>query len=195
MSKSKYTDEENRWIVENLNVGTYPELVELFSAKFNRTVSASGLRKQVERLGLNGTKHNSSYLVPGECRHDVYPIGAEYTNSEGIVYIKVADNRSVYNKKLPGGYTNGGNWRKKAYDNWEKAYGSIPDGKRLIYLDSNKQNCNVSNLYFTDTKIQMRLGRNGWQSTNPELTLAAIKYLELFYAIKEVAANNGKENR
>lgn len=191
MAVSKYTEEENRWICNNLDAGTYTELADLFYAKFKRTVSASGLRKQVARLGLNGTKHNSSRLVHGEVRHDVYPIGAEYTNADGIVYIKVADNRSVYNKKLPGGYADGGNWRKKAYHNWEKAYGSIPEGKRIIYLDSNKQNCDVSNLYFTDTKIQMRLARNGWRSTNPELTLAAIKYLELFYAIREVTANNG----
>lgn len=187
MPKSLYTEEENNWIIENLNVGTYPELVELFYARFNRTVTSSGLRKQIARLGLNGTKINRSWLVPGEVRHDVYPIGAEYTNADGIVYIKVADNRGVYNKKLPGGYADGGNWRKKAYHNWEKSYGSIPEGKRLVYLDSNKQNCDVSNLYFTDTKIQMRLGRNGWQSTNPELTLAAIKWLELFYTLKEVA--------
>ena len=190
MPKSKYTEEENRWIQEHLDAGTYPELVDLFYANFGRTVSASGLRKQVDRLGLNGRKYNRSHAVKGGCIRDVYPIGAEYTNADGIVYIKVADNRGVYNKRLPGGYADGGNWRKKAYHNWEKAYGSIPEGKRLIYLDSNKQNCDVSNLYFTDIKIQMRLGRNGWQSTNPDLTLAAIKWLELFYALKEVNAND-----
>lgn len=190
MPKSLYTEEENRWIREHLDAGTYPELVELFFASFGRKVSTSGLRKQVERLGLSGKKHNSSHAVKGGCIRDTYPIGAEYTNADGIVYIKVADNRGVYNKRLPGGYADGGNWRKKAYHNWEKAYGSIPEGKRLVYLDSNKQNCDVSNLYFTDIKIQMRLGRNGWQSTNPELTLAAIKWLELFYAIKEVKHGN-----
>lgn len=186
MPKSKYTCEENRWICRHINEGTYPQLVDLFYARFGRAVSASGLRKQAQRLGLNGTKHNSSHLVCGECRHDVYPIGTEYTNSEGTVYIKVADNRGVYNKKFPGGYTNGGNWRKKAYHNWEQAYGCIPEGKRVIYLDSNKQNCDVSNLYFTDTKIQLRLARNGWQSTDRELTLAAIKWLELYYVLKEI---------
>ena len=186
MAKSQYTEEENHWLSENLDAGTYKELADLFHAHFGRTVSASGLRKQVAKLGLNGKKYNSSHNIRGKCIRDVYPIGAEYTNADGTVYIKVADNRSVYNKKLPGGYTNGGNWRKKAYHNWEQAYGNIPKGKRLVYLDSNKSNCDVSNLYFTDLRIQMRLGRNGWQSTNRELTLAAIKWLELFFALKEV---------
>lgn len=195
MAKSKYTEEENRWICEHINDGTYSELAVLFLARFNRTVATSGLRKQACRLGLNGKKFNSSHLVKGECRRDVYPIGAERTDAEGIVYIKVADNRSVYNKRLTGGYASGGNWRKKAYHNWEQAYGSIPEGKRLVYLDSNKQNCDVSNLYFTDARIQMRLGRNGWQSTNPELTLAAIKLLELTYAIKEVGTGRGEDNQ
>ena len=186
MAVSKYTTEENAWIKEHLDDGTYTELAGMFFEKFNRAVSASGLRKQVNRLGLTGKKHNSSHAVVGGCLRETYPIGAEYTNADGIVWIKVADNRGVYNKKMPGGYSDGGNWRKKAYHNWEQAYGSIPEGKRLVYLDSNKSNCDVSNLYFTDVRIQGQLAMRKWQFTDRELTLAAIKWLELFYVLKEL---------
>ena len=186
MAVSKYTSAENQWICEHLDDGTYTELAEMFRETFGRDVSASGLRKQVQRLGLAGTKHNSSYAVKGCCKFDTYPIGTEYTNAEGIVMIKVADRRSVYNKKLPGGYTEGGNWRKKAYHNWEQAYGSIQEWKRLIYLDGNTQNCDVSNLYFTDLRVQLRINTDLKTKGNRELTLAAIKYWELYYAIKEV---------
>lgn len=36
-----------------------------------------------------------------------------------------------------------------------------------------------------DRKINFMLSKNKWHSTNPDLTLAAIKYAELFYKLKE----------
>lgn len=189
-SGRKYSETEDRWIAEHLNSETYAEMAERFTAEFGRQTTGAALRHRAGRLGLNGKKCNSSRFAVGEpCKHKVSPVGAERV-TDGFVYVKVSENRGVYNKRCPGGYADGGNWRKKAYINWEKAYGSIPEGKRLIYLDGNKLNCDVSNLYFATIKVQLRLGRTGWQFTDPELTLTAIKFWELYYAIKEMGGED-----
>ena len=183
----KYSSIHDNWLREHLEDGTYKELAERFNSEFITKTTANGLRKRADRLGLD-KKLNRSHAVKGGLlnKKSWVPIGTERV-TDGIVWVKVADERGRYNKKCPGGYTNGGNWRKKAYINWEKEYGSIPQGKRLIYLDGNSLNCDVDNLYFADVAIQMHLARRGWQSSNRELTLAGIKWLELHKVLKDLS--------
>lgn len=68
---------------------------------------------------------------------------------------------------------------------WEQLHGEIPKDHCIVHLDGNHMNCDPSNLYCMPTKFRFILSHNHWWSENPELTLAAIKWCELFYAIKE----------
>ena len=77
------------------------------------------------------------------------------------------------------------NWVKKGKLVLEEAYGEIPDDKLIIFLDKDHKNCNLSNLYVTDRKINFMMSKNNWHFENPELTLAALKWCELYYAIKQ----------
>lgn len=73
---------------------------------------------------------------------------------------------------------------------WIDHYGEVPDGKMVIFLDCNKENLDIGNLYCIDRKISAVLASNGWYSDNGELTLTAIKWCELFYAIERGAVDN-----
>lgn len=69
---------------------------------------------------------------------------------------------------------------------WERLHGEIPKDHCIICLDGNPMNCAPSNLYCMPTRFRSILAQNRWWFGNAELTLAAIKWCELFYALKGV---------
>lgn len=67
---------------------------------------------------------------------------------------------------------------------WEQLHGAIPKDHCIICLDGNPMNCDPSNLYCMPTCFRPILAKNKWWFGNAELTLAAIKWCELFYVLK-----------
>lgn len=76
---------------------------------------------------------------------------------------------------------------------WERLHGEIPKDHCIINLDGNKMNCDPSNLYCMPIKFRPILAKNKWWTGNPELTLTAIKWCELHYAIKEGAKQTNEQ--
>lgn len=181
-----YKTEHDEWITAHLEDATYNELAMRFNAEFGMNVSGVALRHRAGRLGLNKTL-NRSHVMHGELlrKNWLLPIGTERIVG-GVVLVKVDDVRGGYRRASPHGCKSGGCWRKKAYINWENEYGGVPESKRLIYLDGDSLNCDINNLYFADIRVQMHVARQGYLTGNRELTLAAIKWYELFYALKEL---------
>ena len=68
---------------------------------------------------------------------------------------------------------------------WEQLHGEIPKDHCIINLDGNPMNCDPSNLYCMPTRFRPLLAKNKWWFGNAELTLTAIKWCELHYALKE----------
>ena len=70
---------------------------------------------------------------------------------------------------------------------WELYHGGMPpEGYNIIFLDGDRTNFDKNNLYAVNGKVLREMSKKKWWSTNPELTLAAIKWCELFYTIKEL---------
>lgn len=67
---------------------------------------------------------------------------------------------------------------------YEQAYGEIPEGHRIIQLDGDQMNCELDNLYCVPDKYIPVLNKNHWLTGNKDITLAAIKWCELFNALK-----------
>ena len=83
------------------------------------------------------------------------------------------------------------NWRQKSHIVWEQHYGSMPpDDCTIVFLDRNKQNFDINNLYAVKKKILREMAKNSWWKSDPEFTLAAIKWCELHFALKEVNSND-----
>lgn len=76
------------------------------------------------------------------------------------------------------------NWVQKHRYIYEQQHGEIPNDHIIIFLDGNKTNFSINNLYCISRKIHAVMNKNRWFSENPDLTLTAIKWCELFYALK-----------
>jgi len=55
----------------------------------------------------------------------------------------------------------------------------------MIFLNNNKTDFNITNLYPMKKKYLAYMSRNHWYSNNPDLTLTAIKWCELMYSTQE----------
>ena len=66
---------------------------------------------------------------------------------------------------------------------WERRHGEIPKDHCIICLDGDPMNCEPSNLYCMPIRFRTILAKNQWWFGNAELTLTAIKWCELYYAL------------
>lgn len=73
---------------------------------------------------------------------------------------------------------------------WQQLYGEIPQDHVIVCLDGDPMNCEPSNLYSMPKKFVPILGKSHWWFGNAEMTLAAIKWCELYFTIKEVNSDD-----
>ena len=175
-----FTPEQEAWLIQSYhNVTSYDELTDIFNHTFGLNRTKSSIREKCnKRLGLNGMPNPSKY---GQKQKGQLPIGT-IRKSQNATYIKVED--------VPSGVCFTGYkepyWiplQKKIY---QDAYGKISQGHMVCFLDRNSDNFDLDNLYCIDRKISAIMSKNGWWNDTRELTLAAIKWCELHYAIKNL---------
>ena len=107
------------------------------------------------------------------------PIGTIRKSSNGFSYIKVKDSAYSYISGYAEPY-----WLPLQKKVWLDVYGEVPDDKMVIFLDGNRDNLDINNLYCIDRKISAIMAKNRWYTSNKDNTLAAIKWCELYYALK-----------
>ena len=62
---------------------------------------------------------------------------------------------------------------------WEQNNGPIPEGKMVSFLDGNKDNCDISNLFLIDNQTNLEMNRRKLRFTCPEMTAAGKNVAEL----------------
>lgn len=72
---------------------------------------------------------------------------------------------------------------------WEKYNGPIPEGKMISFLDGNKDNCNIENLFMTDNATNLEMNRQKLRFENPELTVVGEKIARLNVVIRNKGAD------
>ena len=168
--RRNFTAEQDKWLAENAPFLSVSETADRFNAKFKTSRSPGVLKARCNRT-----------LKVHHLNHKFYtgrPIGSE--SKHGLyTWIKVSDTchgkASFYQ-----------NWKPKHRLVWEERNGLLPDGYTIIFLDGNRDNCSPNNLYAIDGKVLREMSKKKWFSKNRDITLAAIKWCELFYAVKEV---------
>lgn len=177
----RYTEAEIAWLTDNIANYSYPELVKEFNAVFGLNISYGAMTSycikslKIKRgVRASGAKKGEAYITA----HNK-PIGSE--RKSGIdVWVKVANDWQPQRLAL----TKNPNWQRKKDYVWERHYGEKPKGGLIVFLDGNRDNFAPENLYCVSRVVNFMMVKNKWYTTNRDLTLTAIKYCELFYALR-----------
>lgn len=202
-----YLPEWEEFLKANAPLMSRKDLTEAFNAKFGTNKTVSGISQACKARGYNASsngrfkKGNRPWFegMSSEERKSHYTeeslrrateasvkvtkklkIGDEFI-WDGVPHIVVSVETGVplKNRLYP----------KRRYV-WEQLHGEIPATHCIVCLDNNLMNCNPSNLYCVPKGFKALLSRNNWWFKDAELTLAAIKWCELHFALKEVGSDD-----
>lgn len=102
----------------------------------------------------------------GHKSHNAVNVGDETmkcnSHDEGYVYVKVCDGK--LNK----------NWKPKQQVIWEKEYGEIPNGHKVIFLDGNRFNFDINNLALVSNGEELHINKLNLVNGKPELKKTAV---------------------
>lgn len=179
----KYTSDEDRWLIDNIDRYAYPELTALFNQKYNTSIKSVSDRC-IKRLGLH-KKTNLGNCPKGIRRcTNVLPVGSESFDGR-VLWIKIYDEiNDCQNRRNPCKH-NDINWVRKARYVWENERGTVNEGDMIVCLNKNPRDCAIENLYCTTRRVNFMMAKNGWYTESREHTLVALKWCELYYAMQK----------
>lgn len=148
--KAKCTPEIKAYIKNNYQKYSYAELTAMVNARFETDIARSTLLSLACRNNLRKKSNNK-----------IYQVGDERINNTSITMVKIA-------------VTGPPHWKEKHRLIWEQAHGPIPKGHVIIFLDGNKSNFALNNLYMLSHTESVRMNQYGLRSANSDITLAGI---------------------
>lgn len=135
--------------------------------------------------GMFNVGGNSGSFKKGQRPKNYKPIGYERVDkSYGYVLVKVQD-EGRWDER----------WRLKHILVWEEAFGPVPDGHILIFLDGDKTNCSLENLKMITKAENARLNQNHWRSTDPAATEVGVTMAQIKTRIGRHQGKKSKETR
>lgn len=191
----KYTDEIKNFILKNYKGIGNEELKNLINKKFNTNLTTSQIKsyKANHKLnsGLTGhfykgrVPHNKGKKMPlkqyEKCKNTMFkkgnvpqnhrPVGSERVGKDGYMQIKVAEPNK---------------WQQKNVYIYEKHYGKIPKGYKVIFLDQNKYNFSIENLACVSNREHAVMCKKRRYTENAELTQVGKTLTELEFKLKEI---------
>ena len=179
------TKEQYQWLKDHCQGLTYKDQQKQVLDKFGVHLTLGQVKNMRSRWRMNSglTGHYKKGCVPWNKGMKGLHIGGEATqfkkgqkpwNTRPDGYASV-DTDGFVHIKTPGA-------RKMTYKHrwvWEQAYGPIPSGHCLIFLDGNKQNCSLNNLALITRAEHARMCQKHLQCDNPEYTKAGIQIAKL----------------
>lgn len=190
MSGERYTEGELDLLRElALASRNYDEVADKFYEVTGKCKKPGTLKAVCNRWDIRLSEHNGHFKKGRRNPdHQRLPIGAEVMrpNRQNHIYVKVSDNPvPMLDNSTERNNLRWANYRRKCELVYEETYGAIPEGGMIIFLDGDKYNFSPENLYCINRKIHARMCKNQWYSTEPMLTLTAIRWCEHYYALKE----------
>lgn len=163
-----FTTEHDIWLRANIDQCSRKELVAKFNDEFGQRRTEDVLKVHCNRdLGLRFSDNRERFLnAKRGCKQ---PVGTLIKRKNRQWVVKTG----VHQYEQAGRYY------------WQQAHGDIPEGYQVVHLDHDISNNSLDNLYCAKGKVIREMSKNQWWFDNPELTLAALRYCELHYLLKE----------
>ena len=187
-----WSDEEKQHLAEITPGRGYKEIQSMMSCKFGFDYTHHQIKGAITRNKLNTgrtgrfekgharwnkgtkglTKANVTSFKKGQKPHNYKPLGSERITKDGYCEIKVSDT--------------GRRWRPKHVLIYEKHHGKVPKGSAVIFLDGNKRNFDIDNLYLVTRSQLAMLNKNSLIQKDAELTKTAINVVDLMKKISAI---------
>lgn len=196
----KYTEEHIEFLRKWFPIYDINTLHPMFIKEFNVSITKKSLYALCERHGIKAGR--TGQFVKGSIPHCKGKPQNEWMSSEAIERTKSTRfqkgkniNNSNHNELPVGsefiesGYIriktderNGQSshpwWKWKHHVVWEQHYGPIPKGHKIIFLDGNPLNCDISNLKCVSESVHLKMNQNRYYNHTPEITEAGIAVCE-----------------
>jgi hypothetical protein len=172
--RHKYTNEQIKFLKNNINGNSYKYIHKLFNRYFNMSLTEHQIIGTLKRNGLKNNKpnfktghipHNKGMkgfnignptrFEKGHIPKNSKPIGTEKLDIYGYVMIKVAEPKT---------------WKMKHTLLWEQKNGKIPPGHFIIFADRDKRNFSIENLLLVSRRELMIMNKYGLIYNNNEFT-------------------------
>ena len=187
-----WSDEEKQYLAEITPGRGYKEIQSMMSCKFGFDYTHHQIKGAITRNKLNTgrtgrfekgratwnkgtkglTKANVTSFKKGQKPHNYKPLGSERITKDGYCEIKVNDT--------------GRRWRPKHVLIYEKHHGKVPKGSAVIFLDGDKRNFDIDNLYLVTRSQLAMLNKNSLIQKDAELTKTAINVVDLMKKISAI---------
>lgn len=163
---SAFTPEIRKYILSHYEGVPYGKMADMVNAQFGTAIPKDKFRWFYQNNKLRcGVYWTGKNVAPGTVSQ----------KKDNYQYIKMED----------------GSWRLYHHFLWEQAYGPIPPGHMVTFLDGNIQNIVLSNLALISRSEQMHLMKDDLRFANPELTKTGI----LITKVKIAAGKKQKRRR
>lgn len=176
--KIKYQQEHIDWIIKNFDKCTYKQLAEEFNKKFEIKTNLSQISDICsKRLKLNKTINRGEYGNGGIKKKSELYTEKKFNN---YWYIKINDISTNDKQK---DFKN--NWKQKQVYIYEQHYEKLKDSEIVIFLDGNKDNFNIDNLYKIKRSENVQLAKKRVHN-NGILTKAFIEIIRAEKSLKNI---------
>ena len=126
--------------------------------------------------GMFNVGGNRTSFKKGQKPINYRPVGSERVSRDGYIEIKVKDPNV---------------WKLKHRVVWEEAYGKIPKGMQIMFIDQNPTNVNIENLVLVSKAQNALLNKNRMLTDNKELNELSINYAKVVTKINEIEKEGG----
>lgn len=170
MFNERFSDREYRNLYQIKNLKRKYNLNSGLTGRFEKGMVSHNKGKKISKeqyeKHLQHLKENPNYFKPNNSK----PIGTEVVKKDNnTIYVKLANN----------------DWKAKHILIYEQHYGKVPDGYIVIFLDQNKRNFDINNLYLISRAELMLLNSNSLLTDDAKLNQIGINIIKLHNKIKE----------